>query len=154
MHQLQLMLQDVVGPSPAALPKSAEPLSRHSQWPSSGSVSRLTARRRQVLILYLSGETRKSIARHLGVSPHTVRNHIRAVYEELDVTNRIEALRWALQQPTLADPILQSMSTTQHEIGPSARPSSTHWSVSVADLIAEAIDFFQYEVIHSSTEFI
>ncbi len=66
----------------------------------------LPPRRRQVLSLYLRGQTRKEIARGLGVSPHTVRNHIRLIYEEYGFSNRIEALRWALQQPLLAHQLL------------------------------------------------
>jgi DNA-binding NarL/FixJ family response regulator len=39
------------------------------------------------------GKTRKETARYMGISPHTVRNHIANIYEKFGVRNRVEMLK-------------------------------------------------------------
>jgi DNA-binding NarL/FixJ family response regulator len=51
----------------------------------------LSDREREVLDQIARGRTNKEISRHLAISPHTVDNHIRRVYEKLQVSNRAEA---------------------------------------------------------------
>lgn len=112
----------------------------------------LPPRRREVLALYLAGQRRKQIARLLGVSPHTIRNHIRLVYEDFGFTNRIEALRWAMEQPDLAQQIMQLSAPGSEEKGNTTTGISTRVPSGLDQAIGEAIKFFQNEVINDSTE--
>lgn len=45
----------------------------------------LTTRQRQVVLVLLKFHSVSTVAHKLGVSPHTVRNHLRAVYRKLEV---------------------------------------------------------------------
>jgi DNA-binding NarL/FixJ family response regulator len=56
------------------------------------SLDTLTARERAVLELLAKGQLYKEIADHLGVNIETVRTHIRAIYEKLQVHSRTEAV--------------------------------------------------------------
>lgn len=58
----------------------------------------LTEREAQVLGLLAQGLANKQIALALGISEHTVKFHISAVYQKLGVANRAEAVRRAVQQ--------------------------------------------------------
>ncbi len=57
----------------------------------------LTPRERQVLALLAEGRTNKQIAEALIVSPGTVRLHVSNILSKLEVSNRTEAARLALQ---------------------------------------------------------
>lgn len=63
---------------PLALPTEGEPL---------------TPREREVLDLLAEGLANKAIARRLNISEHTVKFHIGAIYDKLDVSSRTEAVR-------------------------------------------------------------
>lgn len=54
-------------------------------------LSGLTAKQRQVLDLLIEHKTSKEIARHLGISPHTVDQRIQLAKEKLGAGNRNEA---------------------------------------------------------------
>ena len=58
-----------------------------------GMVDDLTAREQEVLQLLAQGLANKQIAQKLGITDHTVKFHISAIYSKLGVTNRTEALR-------------------------------------------------------------
>jgi len=62
------------------------------------SVADLTARERDVLNLLSEGLADKDIARELGVSHNTVRNHVAALYSKIDVHSRGEAIVWARER--------------------------------------------------------
>ncbi|GGB21772.1 transcriptional regulator [Sphingomonas metalli] len=55
----------------------------------------LTAREREVLALICRGLDDKSIARSLGVSGNTVRNHVARIYAKIGVNRRTAAAAWA-----------------------------------------------------------
>lgn len=55
----------------------------------------LTHRQAEVLLRLAQGLTNKEIARQLGVSEWTVRNHVSAILERLDVSNRGRAAMFA-----------------------------------------------------------
>lgn len=55
----------------------------------------LTAREEEVLDLIVSGFTAREAAETLRVSPHTVRVHIKHIYQKLYVANKVELLREA-----------------------------------------------------------
>lgn len=58
----------------------------------------LTDREREVLRLLARGRTYRQIAESLVVSPKTVETHVRHILAKLQVTNRHEAARWALDR--------------------------------------------------------
>jgi len=60
---------------------------------------RLTPRQKEVASLAANGAANKEIAAELGISPHTVRQHLKATYRALAVTNRIELRRELNQHP-------------------------------------------------------
>lgn len=51
----------------------------------------LSPRQRQILALIAQGRGNEEIAAELGVSPNTVKFHVRALYSRLNVRNRVEA---------------------------------------------------------------
>lgn len=53
---------------------------------------RLTQRQRDTIERLVRGETNKQIARDLGISDNTVKNHLAAIFRELDVRNRTEVV--------------------------------------------------------------
>lgn len=64
-------------------------------------IADLTARERDVLNLVSEGLADKEIARELGVSHNTVRNHVAALYSKIDVHSRGEAIVWARERGVL-----------------------------------------------------
>jgi DNA-binding CsgD family transcriptional regulator len=50
----------------------------------------LTGRERDVVHLLLQGNSAKAIARSLGISPDTARNHLKRIYPKLDVSSQAE----------------------------------------------------------------
>jgi len=56
------------------------------------SAPELTGREREVLQKLISGASYKTIAGQLGISIHTVNNHIRHIYEKLQVSSRGEVV--------------------------------------------------------------
>lgn len=58
----------------------------------------LTPRQAEILELLADGLTDEQIATALFISVHTVRNHLRAILESLDVRNRVQAVARALRE--------------------------------------------------------
>jgi DNA-binding NarL/FixJ family response regulator len=63
----------------------------------------LTPRMIDVLALLLQGHSNKAIARHLGISPHTVTDYVSIILERLEVSSRsqVPLKVQALQQSLL-----------------------------------------------------
>jgi PAS domain S-box-containing protein len=59
---------------------------------SSVAAAKLTPRQQQVLESLLTGRSKKEIAFALHISPHTVHNHVKAVYQAFGVSSRGELL--------------------------------------------------------------
>jgi PAS domain S-box-containing protein len=57
---------------------------------------RLTSRQKEVLALMVLGRNSSEIAEELGVSIHTVRSHVQAVFKALKVSTRVEAVSRAI----------------------------------------------------------
>lgn len=57
----------------------------------------LTERECQVATLMLQGHRYKQVASALGVTEHTVRHHLRKIYEKLHINSRVELVRYADQ---------------------------------------------------------
>jgi DNA-binding NarL/FixJ family response regulator len=64
--------------------------------------SGLSEREREVLDLIAHGATNRETAESLHLSPHTVKDHTRAIYRKLGVRNRAEAVRRARDLQLLA----------------------------------------------------
>jgi DNA-binding NarL/FixJ family response regulator len=60
----------------------------------SGNVPTITRREHEVIEALVEGATAREVAEALGLSFHTVRTHIRNIYEKTGAANRIELLKW------------------------------------------------------------
>jgi PAS domain S-box-containing protein len=67
----------------------------------------LTPRQREILDLIASGLSTSEMARELGLSTETVRNHLRGVFRELHAHTRLEAIATAQRLGLLAAPALR-----------------------------------------------
>ena len=78
----------------------------HIRTGATASETSLTTRERQVLQRLAEGDSATVIAERLGLSLHTVRNHLRAVRRKLGASTQVEAIaiayRAGLVQPPLA----------------------------------------------------
>jgi DNA-binding NarL/FixJ family response regulator len=52
------------------------------------NLDQLTSREREVLLAMLQGYRVPSVAQHLGISPNTVRNHLRSIFHKLGVNSQ------------------------------------------------------------------
>lgn len=66
--------------------------------------AQLTAREEQILAFVAEGASHKEIAASLGLSTHTISNHIKNIYAKLRVNRRGDALRKARLLGYLEDP--------------------------------------------------
>lgn len=55
-------------------------------------VKELTERERQVLLLLLNGKPNRQIARHMGITERTVKNHLHSIFIKLGVSDRTSAV--------------------------------------------------------------
>ena len=55
----------------------------------------ISERECEVLDLLARGDANKVIARHLGISPNTVKTHVARLFEKLEAANRTEAIHKA-----------------------------------------------------------
>lgn len=58
---------------------------------------RLTTRETELLRAFAEGRSYKEAARLLGISPHTVGTHVKAIYRKLEVNSRSDAIRQAFR---------------------------------------------------------
>jgi DNA-binding NarL/FixJ family response regulator len=58
---------------------------------------RLTSRETELLRAFADGKSYKEAARALGISPHTVGTHVKAIYRKLEVNSRSDAIRQAFK---------------------------------------------------------
>lgn len=72
---------------------------------SDAATSHLTRREQEILALIASGKTNQEIATQLYITPGTVRVHVHTILNKLDVPDRTQAARLALQR-NLIDPEL------------------------------------------------
>jgi DNA-binding NarL/FixJ family response regulator len=75
--------------------QAPEPIDRHAGGPLSG-------REREVLAQVAAGLTTKTIARQLALSPNTVKFHLRAAFDKLEVASRAEAVVAAIRRGELS----------------------------------------------------
>lgn len=58
----------------------------------------LTAREEQILGRVAAGHSNKTIARTLGLSPHTIKRHVANILAKLGVGSRIQAAAWLYER--------------------------------------------------------
>jgi DNA-binding NarL/FixJ family response regulator len=73
-------------------------LDRSASPAKSGLHSRLTSREVEVLELIAQGVANKQIARRLGISDKTVRNHLSHIYQKLRISDRSQAVLYAMRE--------------------------------------------------------
>ncbi|WP_201984757.1 response regulator transcription factor [Hymenobacter rubidus] len=59
----------------------------------------LTAREQQIVQRIAAGQSYKAIAEQLAIAPDTVRSHVRAVYQKLQINSKSALIAYALKQP-------------------------------------------------------
>jgi DNA-binding CsgD family transcriptional regulator len=66
-----------------------------AELPSDGGerVPQLTPRQRVVLVMLFEARDKSEIARALHISPHTAKDHIKAIYEHFQVSSQLELIR-------------------------------------------------------------
>lgn len=103
-RQLLNELQSVLSAPPSPPGVDLHPVrslqDQHDQLPQVPSTLPLTNREREVLSQLASGKNTKSIADTLCISPATVRNHIKHIFEKLGAHNRLQALAIAFRPGT------------------------------------------------------
>ncbi|HEY8986957.1 MAG TPA: response regulator transcription factor [Streptomyces sp.] len=57
-----------------------------------GALDLLTARERQILVLISQGNSNRSVAKALGISEKTVKNHLSAIFTKAGVSDRTQAV--------------------------------------------------------------
>lgn len=63
----------------------------------------ISIKEKEVLKGLVDGYDYKEIAERLGISPNTVRNHIAKIYSKLQVTNKVDAVKIAMNRKMVED---------------------------------------------------
>ena len=61
----------------------------------------MTEREREILRLLADGHPNKVIARTLGISEKTVKNHVSRVFQAIGVTDRTQAALWVQRRSAM-----------------------------------------------------
>jgi predicted ATPase/DNA-binding NarL/FixJ family response regulator len=69
-----------------------------STWQADGRMESLTGREREVAALIGRGKTNREIAQELVLSKRTVEKHAANILSKLELTNRAQVVRWAIEQ--------------------------------------------------------
>ncbi|MBV6272565.1 response regulator transcription factor [Alcaligenaceae bacterium CGII-47] len=90
---ISLQLRGIRDGHPPLSPAIARRLIRHFQkaMPAPGAESSLSEREREVLGLLAKGLRLVDIAQALGISHHTVGDHVKSIYRKLNISSRAEA---------------------------------------------------------------
>jgi len=88
------ILERVIGQNSESKPVLSEPEARR--------IAHLTRREREVITALLEFESSNSIevANHLGISKHTLKNNLTTIYNKLGMKNRVQLMRFALNNKT------------------------------------------------------
>ena len=96
-------IRTVAGGGRGFTPQQEEVARRHlvTRIPAAARASRvaesLTPRQRDVLHMIAEGATTRDMADRLGLSERSIRSHATGIYRQLGVTNRVQALRRAVE---------------------------------------------------------
>jgi DNA-binding NarL/FixJ family response regulator len=75
-------------------------------------VDTLTRREKSVICCLMEGWHNREISTHLSISEQTVKNHLRAIYDKVGVSDRLELVLYAIHQ-RLELPSMQNTSSAQ-----------------------------------------
>jgi two-component system nitrate/nitrite response regulator NarL len=70
-----------------------------------GGMTRLTPREAEVVHLLADGLGTRDISQKLGLTEHTIRNYLSAIYEKLGVSSRVELALYAVAREDLTPPM-------------------------------------------------
>ncbi len=84
--------------APAMTLKLVHLLQGGGQAPKADAFKHLTTREREILEYLAQGLSNKAIARHLDISHDTVKLHVRHILAKLNLTSRVEAAVFAVEQ--------------------------------------------------------
>lgn len=70
--------------------RSAFEIFTEDEWQEIANGLRLSTRKAEILSLVFRAQTDREIARHLSITVPTVRTHLRRLYQQLSVANRLE----------------------------------------------------------------
>lgn len=95
----ETLLQAIRGVATGALwfDTSALAHAQDASTSSGGRGSSLTPREREIVSLIAEGLRNDEIARRLGITPKTVKNHLTALFEKVGVSSRLELVVYAYQ---------------------------------------------------------
>lgn len=105
LPELQTALDGIAEGGAPMSPRIARRLLDDLLGPSAPLVSadEVTARERRVLRAVAAGQTHKEIGTELGISPATVRSHLKHIYKKLHAVGRAQALRRARDMGLIVD---------------------------------------------------
>lgn len=63
----------------------------------------LTSREQEIVPLVAQGLTNKEISSKLGLSEHTIKNHLFRIYEKLGISSRVELILYAISEHSFAE---------------------------------------------------
>src|SRR5690606_41667267 len=78
--------------------KLAQLRGRHGAATHQTELADLTLREQEILNYMCQGKEDREIGESLGISRHTVRNHVAAIYSKIGVHRRGAAIIWALER--------------------------------------------------------
>jgi len=84
--------------APAMAVKLTELLQHHGSEPAKDQAPKLTEREKEILRHLARGSSNKAIARALNISHDTVKLHVRHILAKLNMTSRVEAAVFAVEQ--------------------------------------------------------
>lgn len=98
MSAIEAVMQDTSWFSQTVIEKLAQIRLPQDAAKAHAQLADLTSREREVLGLMCQGLDDPAIARSLNRSPHTVRNHVAALYSKLQVHRRSDVIVWARER--------------------------------------------------------
>jgi len=66
-------------------------------------IDRLSTREKEILTLVANGLTNKEISQRLEISEHTVKNHLKNLFQKLHLNNRVQLAKYAYEHGLLKD---------------------------------------------------
>jgi len=98
MQAIEAVMQDASWFSRTVVEKLAQLRGRHGAATNQTELADLTLREQEILNLMCQGKEDREIGDALGISRHTVRNHVAAIYSKIGVHRRGAAIIWALER--------------------------------------------------------
>src|SRR5579863_530673 len=85
----------------------------------------LTSREKTIISYLMQGWRNREIGQHLGITEQTVKNHLRAIYDKVGVSDRLELVLYAIHQRLELPPIGPAESSSAKPAG-AKTPVSSH----------------------------